>query len=55
LQQAAQQTETAIDAAAEQQLASFLQYICPPPEGLDLQLSPGVPPHPVAARPAPRK
>lgn len=29
------QTEAAIEAAANQKLASFLNWICPPPEGLD--------------------
>jgi hypothetical protein len=33
------QTEAAIETAANQKLASFLNLICPPPEGLDLNLS----------------
>jgi hypothetical protein len=34
------QTEAAIEAAANQKLASFLNWICPPPEGLNAGLDP---------------
>jgi hypothetical protein len=57
-EQAAQQTEAAADALANQKLASFLEYICPPPDGLDLHLSPDVrtaPTVPVPAQTAPRE
>jgi hypothetical protein len=51
------QIEGAIEAAANQKLASFLNWICPPPEGLDPLLSADAPspagPIPVPA--APRK
>jgi hypothetical protein len=50
--QAVQPTEAAINAAAEEKLASFLEYICPPPEGLDLHLSPMHPPASKASIPA---
>jgi hypothetical protein len=55
-EQAAQQEqdhrEAAIDAAAGQKLASFLEYICPPSESADLHLSSNVPPAPKAPVPA---
>jgi hypothetical protein len=57
-EQTAQQQESAADALANQKLASFLEYICPPPEGLDLHLStnvPTAPQSPLPAQPAPRK
>jgi hypothetical protein len=47
------QTEAAIEVAANQKLASFLNWICPPPEGLDPLLSPGAPSVPAGPIPVP--